>query len=78
MCECCSAHAEAQVTLNVEGMSCGHCSAAVTKALQAVAGVKGVDVDLAGKKVTITYLPDQSGVKEFKEAIVNAGYEVLA
>lgn len=34
------------VTLNVVGMTCNHCVHAVTKALQAVAGVEKVSVSL--------------------------------
>lgn len=34
------------VTLNVVGMTCHHCVHAVTKALQAVAGVEKVSVSL--------------------------------
>jgi len=35
------------IALKVEGMTCGHCSAAVKRALEAVAGVQSVDVSLA-------------------------------
>lgn len=36
----------AQVALRITGMTCGHCVAAVTKALQSVAGVESVEVNL--------------------------------
>ena len=36
------------VDLRISGMTCGNCVAHVTKALDAVPGVKGVDVDLEG------------------------------
>ena len=38
------------ITLKVEGMSCSHCVNAVSNAVTALAGVSGVNVDLAGKK----------------------------
>lgn len=41
-------------TVTVEGMTCGHCVAAVTEELQQVPGVSGVDVDLGSGDVTIT------------------------
>ena len=41
------------VELSVTGMSCGHCVKAVEKALQGVAGVAKVQVDLAGQKATV-------------------------
>lgn len=38
--------------LHIEGMSCGHCSARVEKALNALPGVKA-KVDLASKTATV-------------------------
>jgi copper chaperone len=32
------------ITLNVSGMTCGHCEAAVSKALKSIEGVKAVEV----------------------------------
>ena len=40
-------------TYSVPGMSCGHCEAAVTREVGAVAGVDRVDVDLDSKLVTV-------------------------
>ena len=34
------------IELNVSGMTCGHCKAAVEKALMGVAGVERAEVDL--------------------------------
>ena len=38
--------------IKVKGMSCGHCAAAVTKALQNLPGVSEVQVDLDRGRVT--------------------------
>ena len=60
-------------TIKVEGMMCEHCAAHVKEALCKVEGVKGVKVDLAGKKVEIK----SKGVideAKFKEAVEGAGY----
>lgn len=40
-------------TLNVEGMTCGHCKAAVERALASVEGVTDVTVDLAEARATV-------------------------
>ena len=63
-------------TYSVPGMHCGHCKAAVTRELEAVAGVESVDVDLDSKRVTITGhgLEDEA----LRAAIDEAGYEVAA
>lgn len=41
------------LTLKIEGMSCGHCKATVTEALQSVPGVTSVDVDLDEGKAIV-------------------------
>ena len=44
-----------KVTLNVEGMSCGHCVKAVESSVGALNGVSNVVVDLEGKKVNVEF-----------------------
>lgn len=61
---------------NVEGMSCGHCKAAVEKTLRDL-GVKGVEVDLAAKKVTVTYDDTLLSPEKIASAIEEAGYDVV-
>ena len=62
------------LTYTVPGMSCGHCSAAIVEAVEQVAGVAAVDVDLDAKKVTVSGSGlDDSAVRG---AIDEAGYEV--
>lgn len=62
------------ITFSVPGMTCGHCEAAVKQEVGAVAGVTGVDVDLATKDVVVT------GTALDRDAIVaaidEAGYDV--
>ncbi len=54
------------LTLAVPGMTCGHCEAAVTGEVTAVAGVTNVMVDLETKLVTVT------GTQLERDAIVAA------
>ena len=63
--------------LSIEGMMCQHCVAHVTKALQGVAGVSDVKVDLDSKSAS---LAADAGVSDdaLKKAVVDAGYEVTA
>ncbi|WP_150246098.1 heavy-metal-associated domain-containing protein [Nocardiopsis quinghaiensis] len=59
----------------VDGMSCGHCVNAVTEEVSEVTGVTDVEVDLDGKKVTVTSEgPVDDG--SVRAAIDEAGYEV--
>ena len=39
-----------KITLNVEGMSCGHCSGMVKRTLEEISGVSNVSVNLETKK----------------------------
>ncbi len=63
-----------QKILLIEGMSCGHCSMRVEKALNALEGVTA-KVDLAEKKATVLFNNDLSDDK-LKKAVEDAGYEV--
>jgi len=67
---------EMKKILKVEGMSCGHCKAAVEKALKAVDGVEDAVVSLEEKTVQVTLnkeVPDHVLTK----AVTDAGYEVV-
>jgi len=64
------------MTLKVEGMSCGHCKAAVEKTLKGTAGVQDAEVDLSAKSVTVTYDPGKVGREDLTKAVVDAGYDV--
>jgi copper chaperone len=57
----------------VKGMSCAHCVAAVTKALQSLPGVDQVQVDLASGRVSYQ---GQASPEDVVRAITAAGFEV--
>ena len=65
-----------KVTLNVEGMSCGHCVKAVEGSVGALNGVSTVKVDLENKKVDVEFNQDEVTVDVIKETIDDQGYEV--
>lgn len=65
-----------KITLQVDGMSCGHCKAAVEKALKGLAGVQGAEADIAAKTVTVTYDPSRVSREALSVAVADAGYEV--
>ncbi|MDR0508886.1 MAG: copper chaperone CopZ [Candidatus Methanoplasma sp.] len=64
--------------LNVEGMSCGHCATAVTKALKALQGVQTVEVDLKAKTVTVEHDPARASLEKIKLEIEDQGYDVVS
>ena len=60
--------------LNVEGMSCQHCVAHVTQALEAVEGISRVEVSLEDASAIVEFdgaVPDEALIA----AVKNAGYE---
>ena len=61
-------------TLEIEGMMCMHCKAAVEKALQAVDGVEAVEVSLENKCATVTGTAD---FEALRKAVTDAGYQVV-
>ncbi len=63
-----------ETIIKVEGMMCPHCKAAVEKACKAVAGTVDAVVDLQAKNVTVT---GDAAVEALKQAIMDAGYEVV-
>ncbi len=65
-----------KMELNVSGMSCGHCKAAVEKALKTLDGVNEVEVNLETGQVIVDYDQGAAAEKELAEAIRNAGYEI--
>jgi copper chaperone len=63
-----------KISYSVPGISCGHCRAAITSEIEKLGGVDGVDVDLDGKRVTVTGTGlDDAAVRD---AIDEAGYDV--
>ncbi|KGA17400.1 hypothetical protein GM51_10535 [freshwater metagenome] len=65
-----------QTTINVSGMTCGHCVSAVTMELSLLPSVTEVDVDLESGQVTIT--SDAAlELAQLATAIDEAGYELV-
>ena len=64
-------------TYTVTGMTCQHCVASVTEEIGEIAGVTGVDVDLASGAVTVIS-EDAIADDAVRNAVAEAGYEVVA
>ncbi|AQZ69534.1 Copper chaperone [[Actinomadura] parvosata subsp. kistnae] len=63
-------------TYTVKGMTCGHCVSSVKEEVGEVAGVTGVEVDLASGLLTV----DSDGPVDpakIVAAVEEAGYEVV-
>lgn len=65
-----------KLELNIEGMSCGHCVAAVSQALRELPGVTVEQVNLGS--AALTYEPEKVSVDEIMLAVEDAGYAAQA
>ncbi len=66
-----------KVEMKVEGMHCEGCSKRLTKVLNNVEGVKNAQVSLENKTADIEYDENIAKLEELKEAIEDAGFEVI-
>ncbi|RFU66127.1 copper chaperone CopZ [Bacillus sp. V59.32b] len=64
------------VTLNVSGMTCGHCVKAVEGSVGKLEGVENVKVDLENGKVDVKFNANVATIDKIKETIDDQGYEV--
>jgi copper chaperone CopZ len=70
-----SVDAPYRCTVTVVGMSCEHCVRAVTEELEALNGVRSVEVALSSGAVTVTSDRELSGT-EIAGAVGEAGYQL--
>ncbi|MER2554204.1 MAG: cation transporter [Thauera sp.] len=64
-----------EVTIKVEGMSCGGCVKNVTGVLQALAGVEDVQVSLEKAVATVRHDPAKVSVEALRAAVEDAGFD---
>ncbi len=66
-----------KITLTVKGMTCMGCVASVKNVLEPIPGVSSVEITLDNGEVVITYDPARTEADQFRNAINDAGYEVI-
>jgi len=64
------------IKITIDGMTCGHCKAAVEKALAELAGVSSVSVDLSTKQAVIEYDEKVVNPAAVKQVIEDLGFDV--
>ncbi len=67
-------------TYSVAGMTCGHCTAAVTEEISKLIGVKDISIDLVAGGTSAVHVTSESALDEaaVREAVDEAGYELAA
>ena len=62
-----------RLTMQIDGMSCGHCVKAVREALAELPGVEVERVDVGS--ATVSYDPSHTPATQLADAVRDAGYE---
>ncbi|WP_328988589.1 heavy-metal-associated domain-containing protein [Kribbella sp. NBC_01245] len=70
----------ATTTYAVNGMTCGHCTSAVTEELTKLAGVQEVTIDLVKGGTSAVHVVSETNLDEslVRAAVDEAGYELTA
>lgn len=63
------------ITISIESMTCGGCVAAVTRALQQVAGVAEVQVSLEKAQAKVDFDEGKVSAADLVTAVEEAGYD---
>jgi copper chaperone len=65
-----------QLSLVVPAISCDHCKHTVETTLKQFDGVQDAIVDIANKRVALSYDPDKVEISKLVEALSEEGYDV--
>ncbi len=66
-----------KVTIPIKGMTCASCVKRVQDALASLEGVISASVNFATETADIEFMPAQAGMRDFKKAIRDAGYDIV-
>ena len=64
-----------ETVIKITGMMCGHCKAAVEKALGGMAGVESAGADLDKGTATVRFDPAIVSTEELRAAVEDLGYD---
>lgn len=64
-------------TIKIKGMTCMGCVNSIKNILRNVPGITQLEVTLDPAQATIQYNPAHTNLNQLKEAIIDAGFEVI-
>lgn len=64
-------------TIRIKGMTCMGCVNSIKNILKNVSGIAQSEVTLDPAQATIQYDPAHTSLNQLKEAIIDAGFEVI-
>lgn len=65
-----------EATIQIDGMSCMHCAMRVKKAIEGLAGINSLNVEVG--KADVSYDESQTSKTDIEAAIIKAGYKLKA
>jgi len=65
-----------QITLQVQGMSCGHCIDSIEGSVEELTGVTSVKVHLGEGKVDVAFDSSKTSLENIKNTIEEQGYDI--
>ncbi|MCQ1536725.1 heavy metal translocating P-type ATPase [Methanosarcina sp. KYL-1] len=63
-----------EMSIQVYGMTCGHCQKRVADAISSLQGVESVEVSLEAEQAAVSFDPEKVSLEDIKEAVRKAGY----
>ncbi len=66
-----------EITLQVSGMTCAGCGKSINRAVSEMVGVSYVSADWEKGQVMVAFDETQTSLSDIKEAIEDAGFDVL-
>ncbi|UCF87760.1 MAG: heavy metal translocating P-type ATPase [Nitrospiraceae bacterium] len=66
-----------KISMPIKGMTCAACVGRVQKSLASLEGVLSSSVNLATEKATVEYIPARVGIRDFRKAVRDAGYDIV-
>ncbi len=66
-----------KITVPIKGMTCAACVKRVQDTLASIEGVLSASVNLATEKAAMEYVAAQAGIRDFRNAVRSAGYDIV-
>lgn len=66
-----------RIDIPIKGMSCASCVKRVQDSLASLEGVLSASVNIATEKATVEYAPGQVGMRDFRKAVRDIGYDIV-
>jgi len=67
----------AEIIIQIEGMSCGHCAKEVFEALSAIDGIEDIHISLEKASARVVYSQSATGAGQMVDALGAIGFKAV-